>query len=71
MSKVMDGRNGTFQVYTLDPVDSVIAAYAQSLKDFNTWDYRGKYFDALVWGTNTVACGDFIALLNWEDKYRR
>jgi hypothetical protein len=29
--------------YTLEPREAVIAAYAQSCNDFNTWDYEKKY----------------------------
>ena len=40
---------------------AVVAAYAQSLKDYNTWDYEKKY-DHLVeeLGSN-VLIGDFTA----------
>jgi len=44
--------------YSCDPKMAVIAAYAQSLGDFNTWDYD-KYNNLVEEGELTFFCGDF------------
>lgn len=46
----------------IGPERAVIAAYAQSRRDFNTWDYA-KYAPLLVRGQRTISCGDWCALL--------
>lgn len=50
--------------FTLDARESVIAAHAQSLGDWNTWDYEKNYGDQVVEfetasGCPVVRCGDF------------
>lgn len=47
----------------LTPEQAVIAAYAQSQGDFNTWEYESKYGDKVIRGNKTVSCGDWCALL--------
>ncbi len=47
--------------YTLPPTEAVIAAHAQGLGDYNTWDYS-KYRSLLVKTARTVACGDWCAI---------
>lgn len=47
------------QIYTCSPKEAVIAAYAQSLKDWNTWDYNNKYLTLVEEGKITWLCGDF------------
>jgi hypothetical protein len=52
------------QTFSCSPREAVIAAYAQSLGDFNTWDYEERYGKLVRYsGTNnrTVSCGDFAA----------
>lgn len=49
---------------TLTPEQAVIAAYAQSLGDFNTWDYEKRYAHLVETGKHTVLCGDFSAFQN-------
>jgi hypothetical protein len=50
------------QVYVgITPRQAVIAAYAQSRNDWNTWDYEGRYGTLVTEGKRTVACGDFCA----------
>ena len=50
-------------VYTdITPEQAVIAAYAQSLRDWNTWDYARKYAHLVTEGAASVACGDFAAM---------
>lgn len=41
----------------------MIAAFAQSKGDYNTWDYERKYGSLVVEGKVSVACGDFSALI--------
>ena len=48
-------------IYTCSPEDAVIAAYAQSHKDFSTWQYQERYGHLLLRGKFTVNCGDFSA----------
>jgi hypothetical protein len=48
------------QAYTCEPREAVIAAYAQSMGDFNTWEYEEKYGKLLIKvGSYTFMCGDF------------
>jgi len=63
MTEVMNLNNGEKIIYSCTPEDAVIAAHAQSLNDWNTWDYAERYGDQVVRGEHTVACGDFSAFL--------
>ncbi len=63
MIEVVNLSNGEVIVYSCSPEEAVIAAYAQSLGDQNTWDYDGKYDDKVVRGELTVSCGNFTAIL--------
>jgi hypothetical protein len=56
---VMNLITQTTQVFTCLPAEAVVAAYAQSKKDFNTWDYYKKYNSLLKYGEHTISCGDF------------
>jgi hypothetical protein len=53
------------QIYSCPPREAVIAAYAQSRRDFNTWDYEQRYGSLVEEGHVTVMCGDFAA---WKDE---
>lgn len=66
MTAVLNLATGTYQHYTdLDPVSSVIAAYRQSLKDWNTWMYDPATTHAIIGPSGrTVSCGDFAAMLS-------
>lgn len=46
----------------ITPRQAVIAAYAQSRGDYNTWDYPHKYDHLVIKGDHCVACGDYSAL---------
>jgi len=48
------------QTYSCIPIDAVIAAYAQSKKDWNTWDYRKNYAHLVEYGKETLLVGDFL-----------
>lgn len=52
------------QVYTCSPKQAVIAAYAQSKGDWNTWQYDEHYGHLLEQGKQTVLCGDFGAFID-------
>ena len=47
------------QVYDCTPRLAVLSAYAQSLKDWNTWDYEKRYGHLLLEGKHCLAVGDF------------
>ena len=47
------------QYFGCSPRQSVIAAYAQSLGDWNTWDYTKRYDSLVEEGKYTFLCGDF------------
>ncbi len=47
----------------ITPRQAVMAAYAQDLKDLNTWDYERRYGHLTKTGMTTVRCGDFCALI--------
>jgi hypothetical protein len=49
------------QIYSCSPDQAVIAAHAQSLHDFNTWEYDKNYGHLLEEGKLTWLCGDFSA----------
>ena len=49
------------QWYTCTPKEAVIAAYAQSRKDWNTWQYAERYRKLVEEGKLTWLCGDFSA----------
>jgi len=51
------------QFYSSSPREAVIAAYAQSVGDWNTWDYEARYGSLAMMGRFTVSCGDFCATL--------
>lgn len=59
---VLNLATGEEQYYALPPERAVIAAYAQSLNDWNTWDYATRYASLLMIGRYSVSCGDFSAL---------
>ena len=67
---VMNLSTGEKQIYTNHPALAVIAAYAQSRNDWNTWDYIARYERLVEYGKHTVLCGDFSAYYcdchNWE-----
>ncbi len=45
--------------YTCDPRMAVICAHAQSLGDWNTWDYETAWGHMVVESDSTVRCGSF------------
>lgn len=50
-------------LYTgISPEEAVVAAYAQSEGDHNTWEYQKKYLWMLQRHANSVSCGTFCAL---------
>ena len=65
----MNLNTGEYTYFSLPPEQAVIAAYAQSRGDWNTWDY-GKYRKYLRYGQYSVACGDFSALLSVKKRGR-
>jgi len=50
--------------FSLEPREAVIAAHAQSLGDFETWNYEEKYGDQVLYGAATVICGNFSTWSN-------
>lgn len=50
-------------VFSLPPREAVIAAHAQSLGDWNTWDYERCWGHMAVVGDTVVTCGSFTAML--------
>lgn len=63
---VFNLRTGDWQTYVgILPSQAVVAAYAQSQGDWNTWNYETNYRDkGLVrfgQSLRTVFCGDFAA----------
>lgn len=69
VTTVMNLNTGADSIYTCPPAEAVIAAYAQSLGDWNTWDYQKRYGHMLIRadsrvisGRVIVSCGDFAAI---------
>jgi hypothetical protein len=55
------------QVYTCAPKEAVVAAYAQSKKDWNTWDYAKQYNSLVLEGGETFLCGYFSVFKDGRD----
>lgn len=64
MVTVMNLSDGSKQVYSCTPREAVIAAYAQSWNDYNTWDYAKRYESLVSQSELCVTCGDFSAYLD-------
>jgi hypothetical protein len=54
--------------YHCNPLQAVVAAYAQSCGDWNTWEYQTRYAHLATYGEHTVACCDWCAMLAYEDE---
>ena len=50
------------QTYTCSPREAVLAAYAQSMNDWCTWQYEERYGSLVLEGRYSYCCGDFAAL---------
>lgn len=61
-TSVLNLSTGDSITYTCEPREAVIAAYAQSLGDYNTWDYAERYGNLVTEGRVSIACGDFSAM---------
>jgi hypothetical protein len=61
--------NDPGQVYCASPRNAVIAAYAQSLGDWNTWYYERRYGSMVRQSNLTVSCGDFSAFLDPKNEF--
>lgn len=59
---VVNLATGDEQTFFCAAREAVIAAYAQSRGDFNTWDYEERYGAKVVCGRITWGLGDFAAL---------
>ena len=59
VTEVHNLSTGKVQVYTCTPEQAVMAAYAQSLNDWNTWDYGKRYGHLVKNAGHFVTCGDF------------
>jgi hypothetical protein len=46
---------------SLSPADAVIASYAQSRGDWNTWDYQRRYSSQLEESETIFTLGDYSA----------
>jgi hypothetical protein len=62
MTTVFNLRTYNEQVFSLPPREAVIAAYAQSLGDWNTWEYEQKYGAKVRKHKRTWWLGDFSAI---------
>lgn len=60
MTNVLDLSTGNWLSFSCSPREAVIAAYAQSKGDFNTWDYT-KYNSQVVESQLFVYCNQFGA----------
>jgi hypothetical protein len=62
MTKVVNLATGQELTYTLPPDRAVVAAYEQSLKHWNTWQYPApEEHPEFKEGKDHVSCGDFTA----------
>lgn len=67
MTTVMNLETGEKQIYACSPQEAVIAAFAQSKGDWNTWDYKEKYSHLLLEGEFTFGCKNFAAFKDGID----
>ena len=58
---VMNLVTGKKQVYSCNPRRAVVAAHAQSLSDWNTWQYEQRYGHLVQKARHVVTCGDWSA----------
>jgi hypothetical protein len=58
---VMNLATGKKQVYDTAPRKAVIAGHAQSLNDWNTWQYVQRYGHLVQKARHVVTCGDWSA----------
>jgi len=61
VSVVMNLATGKKQAYDTDPRKAVIAAHAQSLNDWNSWQYEQRYGRLVQTTQHVVTCGDWSA----------
>ena len=61
-TKVLNLETGKYILFSCDPFSAVIAAYAQSKKDWNTWEYKKKYAKLVERSKLCFTIGDFTAL---------
>ena len=64
MIKVLNLGTGKHVKYSLPPEEAVVAAYEQSLGNWNTWQYKAfaDHPEARR-GQYSVSCGDFAAII--------
>jgi len=67
MCTVMNLSTTDKQSYSCTPREAVIAAYAQSRNDWNTWDYDKRYSELVEEGQHTFLCGDFSVFKDGRD----
>ena len=64
MTKVLNLNTGKHTTYSLPPKEAVVAAYEQSLGNFNTWQYKAfADHPKARRGQYSVSCGDFAAII--------
>jgi len=61
MVTVYNLSNDDSSQYSCSAIEAVIAAYAQSRGDYNTWDYSHNYSHLVVVAPISVSIGDFSA----------
>lgn len=68
--RVLNLSSNEERFYTCTPAQAVIAAYAQSRNDNNTWDYAKRYSRLLTIGGRglTISCGDYCALFTSKEE---
>lgn len=62
MTAVLNLDNYNEQIYSLSPREAVIAAYAQSRGDNNTWDYEKRYGKMVKKHGRTWILGEYTAV---------
>ena len=64
MTKVLNLGTGKHAKYSLPAKEAVVAAYEQSLGNFNTWQYKAfADHPKARQGQYSVSCGDFAAII--------
>src|SRR5690606_1611525 len=63
VSIVLNLATGEELTFFIPAREAVIAAYAQSQGDYNTWDYERRYGALVIRGRLTWGLGDFAAMV--------
>lgn len=62
LTRVVNLDRNERRIFSLQPREAAMTAYAQSLGDWDFWGYEHTYGDSVISTTNGYVCGPFFAL---------